>query len=336
MKDPKISLLMCVYNAAEFLRQSIDSVLNQTFTDFELLIGEDGSTDNSFEIISGYKDPRIRIFRNPQNKGIGYSCNQLIRESRGEYLGRHDSDDISLPTRLQRQMDFFEKHPEIGICGTNITVFGDRSQKKFYPQNDEEIRAYLILNDPFCTSTVLFKKPETPIYFNESLVVSEDYAFFFELSKVSKMANLPENLLNYRWHPNNITQLRKDIKADSANQVRATIISQTLSYQLEEHENRLMNLVSDRTPLTQIELELLEALLIKLIHKNHEVKYYSSQALQNLIFHQWLTNCLRLRNTSITQKIRIDLSSELFKLSSLVHLISWRNFRSFTHTLFLS
>jgi len=337
MKDPKLSLLMCVYNAAEFLQQSIESILNQTFTDFELLIGEDGSTDNSFEIISSYKDPRIRIFRNPQNKGIGYTCNKLIRESKGEYLGRHDSDDISVPTRFQRQMDFFEKHPEITLCGTNVTVFGDKKQKKFYPLKDAEIRAYMILNDPFCTSTVIFKKPATPVYFNESLVVSEDYAFFFELSKCSKMANLPDHLLNYRWHPNNITQLRKDILADSANQVRATIISQSLDYQLEKNENRVMNLISDRRPISLADLKMLEALFLKLINKNREIKYYDQRSLQNLFFHQWLTNCFRMNDSNESgRRIKICVTSELFNFTKLLNFISWRNFRSFTNALFQS
>ncbi len=140
---------MCVYNAAEFLPQSIESILEQTFTDFELLIWDDGSTDNSFEIISSYQDSRIRIFRSPQNRGIAYTCNNLIRESKGEYLGRHDSDDISLPGRFQKQMEYFEKHPEISLCGTNVNIFGDKRQKKYYPLHDEEIRAYMLLNDPF-------------------------------------------------------------------------------------------------------------------------------------------------------------------------------------------
>lgn len=336
MKDPKLSVLMCVYNAAEFLQQSIESILVQTFTDFELLIWDDGSSDNSFEIISSYQDPRIRVFRNSHNKGIAYTCNNLIRESKGEYLSRHDSDDISLPGRFQKQMDFLQKYPEISLCGTNVTVFGDKRQKKFYPLRDEEIRAYMILNDPFCTSTVIFKRPEIPVYFDESLVVSEDYSFFFELSKFTKMANLADHLLNYRWHPKNITQLRKDILADSANQVRATIINQSICYQLEENEYRVMNIISDRSPISLEDLEMLEALFLKLIKKNQEVKYYCPRTLQNLFFHQWFTNCFRLHEISLTGKINVLLSSELFKLSGLIHFISWRNFRSFTNIIFQS
>lgn len=325
---------MCVYNAAEFLRQSIESILGQTFTDFELLIGDDGSTDNSFEIISSYKDDRIRIFRNPRNRGIAYTCNNLIRESKGEYLGRHDSDDISLPGRFQKQMDFFKKHPEIKVCGTNVTVFGDKRQKKFHPLHDEEIRAYMILNDPFCTSSVIFKKPDRPIYFEESLLVSEDYAFFYELSKYSRMANLPDHLLKYRWHPNNITQLRKEIMVESANQIRTEIINHTLNYQIEEFENRALNLAFDDKLKSSDDLKILEALFLKLIKRNREIKYYNQKVLQNLFFHHWFTNCFRLKGINPIGKTKIFLYSELFKISSLIHFFSWRNFRSFTNILF--
>lgn len=325
---------MCVYNAGEFLRQSIESILKQTFTDFELLIGDDGSTDNSFEIISSYKDPRIKIFRNPENKGIVYTCNNLIRESKGEYLGRHDSDDISLPWRFQKQMDFFEKNPKISVCGTNVTVFGDKRQKKYYPLRDEEIRAYMIINDPFCTSSVIFKKPASLIFFNELLELSEDYDLFFELSKFSKMANLSAHLLKYRWHSNNISQLRKDILVRSANQIRSEILNLTLSYQIKEHETRVLNLVFDFKLKSTVDLKILEALFLKLIKRNLEVKYYSQRTLQNLFFHQWLTNCLRLRDISIIRRIKICLSSQLFNHRNLINFISWRNFRSFTNVLF--
>ena len=325
---------MCVYNAAEFLQQSIESILEQTFTDFELLIWDDGSSDNSFEIISSYQDPRIRVFRNSRNRGIAYSCNNLIRESKGEYLSRHDSDDISLPGRFQKQMDFFEKHPKTKVCGTNVTVFGDKRLKKFYPLRDEEIRAYMILNDPFCTSTVIFKKPEIPVYFNESLVVSEDYSFFFELSKFTKMANLAEHLLNYRWHPKNITRLRKQLMVDSTNQIRSEILNHSLDYQIEEPETSVLNLAFENKLKSTADLNILEAFILKLIKRNQEVKYYHQTTLQNLFFHHWFTNCFKLKEINVPGKIKIFFTSELFKISSLLHFISRRNFRSFTNILF--
>ena len=334
MKDPRLSVLMCVYNAAEFLRQSIDSVLNQTFTDFELLIGEDGSTDDSFKIISEYEDPRIRIFRNSQNRGIVYTCNQLIRESRGEYLGRHDSDDISRPQRFQKQMDFFEKHPDITVCGTNVKVFGEKKQTKFYPQSNEEIKAYMILNNPFCTSTVIFKKPENDLFFRNSLEPSEDYGFFFELSKFCQIANLSEHLLNYRWHANNVSTQRKDKMAETADQIRLEILSQTLNYQIKEREVLVLNQISDRNATSPEDLMIFEALAIKLLKKNEEVKYYNQRTIQNLFFHQWLTNCLRIKDTTITKRIKTCVTSELFNQRSLINFISWRNFRSFSNALF--
>jgi hypothetical protein len=147
------------------------------------------------------------------------------------------------------------------------------------------------------------------------------------------MANLADHLLNYRWHPKNITQLRKDILADSANHVRASIINHSFSYQLEENENKVMNLISDRRPISLEDIKMLEGLFLKLINKNREIKYYNQQTLQNLFFHHWLSNCFRMKEISLIGKIKIFLSSELFKISSLIQFISWRNFRSFSSIL---
>lgn len=125
-------MIMPVYNAEEFLKESIHSILDQTFSDFELLIGDDGSTDRSLEIIRSFNDNRLILIRNDRNQGIANTLNRLIDASRGEFIARQDSDDLSLQKRLGKQVEFLEKNPEIGLCGTQITWFG--SKKKTNPR----------------------------------------------------------------------------------------------------------------------------------------------------------------------------------------------------------
>ena len=113
MKIPRLTVIMPAYNAEEFLEESISSILNQTYSDFELLIGDDGSTDRTMEIIQSFCDDRIIVMRNEKNLGIPCTLNRLIKASKGEYIARQDSDDISLPKRLEKQVDFLDKNPEI-------------------------------------------------------------------------------------------------------------------------------------------------------------------------------------------------------------------------------
>src|SRR3990167_9325600 len=145
--NPLVTVLMPVYNGKKYLKEAIESVLNQTFRDFEFLIIDDGSTDKSAEIIKSFNDARIRLERNVTNLGLIKTLNNGLTLSRGKYIARMDCDDISLPKRLSVQVNFMEKHPEIGICGSWVKVMGLKQEfVNRYPQKHEETRAYLLLN----------------------------------------------------------------------------------------------------------------------------------------------------------------------------------------------
>ncbi|MDQ3072975.1 MAG: glycosyltransferase family 2 protein, partial [Bacteroidota bacterium] len=118
---PLVTVLTSVYNGEEYLREAIESILNQSFTDYEFLIVNDGSTDKTAEILAGYFDPRIRIIHNNKNKGLSFSLNSGLEASFGVYVARQDADDISLRDRLRKQVDFMEKNPQIHVCGTWFT-----------------------------------------------------------------------------------------------------------------------------------------------------------------------------------------------------------------------
>ena len=127
---PKISVLMPTYNGAKLLSETIDSILNQTFKDFEFIIINDCSPeDETDKIIAKYNDPRIRYIYNDKNLGISGSSNKGISLARGKYIARQDHDDISLPTRLEEQYNYMESHPEVGICGTYSKSFGQKFLK---------------------------------------------------------------------------------------------------------------------------------------------------------------------------------------------------------------
>jgi len=319
---------MPAYNAEKFLEESISSILNQTFPDFELLIGDDGSTDRTLEIIRSFSDKRIIVIRNEKNLGIPYTLNRLIKASKGEYIARQDSDDISLPKRLEKQVAFLDKNPEIGVCGTQITWFGSKRKRIRVPLKDEDIKASMLVFNPICQPTVMYRKSCLTKQYNPSFEVAEDYDLCYELSKKTKLANLPDFLLKYRWHENSISRTKENLMDETVKSIKATIFRETFAYQIKEKETKLLDLVTESNLTSFNDLAFFEKFLLKLRSKNKETAYYNEKALQRRIFRLWSSACFKLKGISTIKKIRTYLQSELFSINDFRHLISQRIFLS--------
>jgi glycosyltransferase involved in cell wall biosynthesis len=206
-------VVLAVYNGELYLKEAIDSILSQTFNDFELVIINDGSTDTTAEIISTYNDPRIVYIDNGINKGLIFSLNLGLSQSRGKYIARMDADDIALPKRLQIQYNFMESHPEIGVCGSIIEAFYEGSQKKLliqFPEDDIAIRTYTYFQAPFCHPTVMLRKEIITKYnieYPKGFYRAEDYALWTEILKYTQGHNIQSVLLRYRKHEGSETSL---------------------------------------------------------------------------------------------------------------------------------
>ena len=200
MKDPLVSIVMPAYNAQEFIAESIDSILNQTYQNFEFIIIDDGSEDKTAKIIEGYKDQRIKFISRP-NKGLSASCNEGIEISKGKYIARQDADDISEPHRLRKQVDFMERNPGIGLLGSNYTVIDKKSVPSIttdvFTAPDDLKLAEVFINQ-FGHGSVMLRKDvlPNPTYTNK-YKISQDYDLWNRLSHEAMVANLKEPL--YKW-----------------------------------------------------------------------------------------------------------------------------------------
>ncbi len=197
----RVSVVLPVFNGAASLGGAIGSILAQTLLDFELLVINDGSKDESANVARSFNDPRIRVIDLEANLGLIAALNIGLAEARGEFLARMDHDDIAHPERLQRQVDAMMAH-DVVICGSAIQPFGTISGRPIsYPLTDIEIRAVLPVVSPFAHPTVTMR---TDICRTLGYVPSakhcEDYDLWWRLSQHGKMMNLPEALLNYRFH----------------------------------------------------------------------------------------------------------------------------------------
>ena len=216
-KPPQVTVVMSVYNTASFLRESIESILAQTFTDFEFLIIDDCSTDSSREIIRSYSDPRIRLFCNDKNLALIKSLNKGLQLARGDYIARHDSDDISLPLRLEKEVQFLEANKNVGLLGSYfiaINEAGDFLQYFRPPTDSDTLRRKLLVKNSFAHGTVMFRKEciEKVGCFREELKHCEDYDLWLRVSQFFELANLPFYLYKWRLNINSVSLANKHIQ----------------------------------------------------------------------------------------------------------------------------
>lgn len=219
---PKISVILPVFNAQTYLRESIESILSQSFTNFELIIINDGSTDQSLEIIQSYTDERIKLI-NQANAGLPISLNRAIAVAKGQYLARQDADDISLPSRLAEQAAYLDEHPACALLGSWANILVDNSptdRALQHPHLNGDIALKILFFNCFVHSSVMIRKSaleKSGLYPEErEKFPPEDYDLWLRISRSFEVANIPKALLQYRELPNSISRTKLQIMQERA------------------------------------------------------------------------------------------------------------------------
>jgi hypothetical protein len=205
MSSPRVSVLIPTRNAARYLRECVDSILSQTFVDFEVLFIDDNSTDNTINIIRSYKDPRFVLLKGPC-KNLAAALNFGMRQAKGELIARMDADDIAHPERLQKQVDYLDQRPDFGVCGTLFQEFIDG---KAIHDHMDNVRYTDLLDGCYVGHpTAMFRSElfrENELFYNESISYSEDYELWTRVIRLTQIGNLPEVLLWYRRHKQSVS-----------------------------------------------------------------------------------------------------------------------------------
>lgn len=263
----EVTVLMPNYNNAPFLKEAIDSILNQTFKNFILLIVDDGSTDNGVDIIKTYSDNRIQLIIKEQNSGIVDTLNIGLNHITTNYFMRMDGDDISAPNRMQLLYDFMEKNPTIGACGSNMIHFGTSNHVTNYSLNPHKIKARLIFNGGLSHAgsifrTNIFKKNN--IFYSNDHPYMEDYHLFLTLKNHTDFANIPDVLYHYRLLSHNssiknhhtllirykeiykkiLSELRIELTDKNVNLHLEFFLGNQLSFKIKEYKNWMKLLIS--------------------------------------------------------------------------------------------
>lgn len=289
-----VTVLLPVYNASAYLRECIDSILNQTYTDFELLVINDGSTDNSEEIILSYTDKRIRYVKNETNIKLIATLNKGIDLATGKYIARMDSDDICLPQRLEKQVAFMEANGMVGVCGTWVKTLGlEKDYEVKFRQGHDEIKFQLFFSNYLHHPTVMLRKSvltEHNIKYGNYLHI-EDYEMWVRMSRLCNIEILPQVLLIYRCHGQNISVVNKDFQENYSAQIRKMQIDELRFDYSPEELNTYEAWINNRMPADIDSLTMLVEFFNKLVvanrnaglFKQHIVERYFAIKSVNLI-----------------------------------------------------
>lgn len=214
MEKPLVSVLMPAYNAEKYIAEAIESILNQTYKNFELIIIDDFSTDRTWEIIQKYqkKDKRISAFQNAENLYIAKNRNALLKKAVGKYIAWQDADDISLPNRIQKQVELLEKNPDVGIVGGYLLFYQDDKviSTRKYDTTDDKLRQKIFRYSPVAQPAAMIRKEcfERVGEYNPKYPPAEDIDMSFRIGKYYKFANLSEPVIKYRQYDESATFLR--------------------------------------------------------------------------------------------------------------------------------
>lgn len=206
-----LTVIMPVYNAELYLEESIESILNQTFSDFTLILINDNSSDDSQAIIDHFTevDPRVQCIKNNNNLGPAKSRNIAIDSVKTEFIAFMDADDKAIPTRFEKQLNFLKSNPEVGVCGSWSTFFGEKNNVLSHNVNHDEIKVGFLSHCAILNPTVLLRRASLGnLRFPEYMIVAEDYSLYSQLISITRFHNIPQSLLFYRWHPKNTSKTK--------------------------------------------------------------------------------------------------------------------------------
>jgi len=303
---PRVTVLMPVYNGEKYLREAIESILTQTFTDFEFLIINDGSTDTSADIIKSFNDVRIKLVDNKKNLGLIATLNKGLDLACGEYIARMDCDDISLPERLKKQVLFMDNNQNVGVCGTWFQWIGESVKKTLcFETNNESIKCGLLFNSRIGHPTVMLKKKDfikNNLYYYDTAKHVEDYELWTRACQFTDVANIGEVLLLYRIHPQQVSQVMSVEQKESLKRVRLTQIRklgiEPTNKEIEIHQN-LSHYSENNNSFSPKEVD---EWAIKLLKANACKKIYHEEELIRVLSGRWVAlyvNMIRKRNISM-------------------------------------
>lgn len=297
-----VSVIMPVYNCVAYIEDAVSCVLNQTFTDFELLIIDDASTDGTTTILKKFTDTRIKLILKPVNQGVSSAVNDGFRLAKGKYIARMDGDDVIVKERLEKQVDILDNNPNIYICGSLVQYFGNSNSVVSFKETHEEIITELLLYCSICMGASMFRRKELSSYFfDENKKSGEDYDFWTKVAWLGEIYNIQEVLLLYRMHDNQASKQHKQQQILDDIEIRLFLFKK-IHYDVNRYPDELIvKMLLLNQSITIKDLVLFLRWLQELIISNNSTQIFPQKELNKVLckIKRSLLFSLYFKNTSI-------------------------------------
>lgn len=296
---PRLTVLLPVYNAAPYLGEAVRSVLGQSFVDFELLAIDDGSTDESLDILRSFDDPRMRVERNDANLGLIATLNKGLDLARGEYVARMDGDDVAMPRRFEAQVALLDGDARLGACGMFIETFGfGRSKVLRYPVRNEQVQCHLLGYTPMAHPTVMFRKPmfdHHGLRYDRNFPHAEDYDLLERASHCFRLANIPEVGLRYRLHATQVSRVHSDILQESVSRIRSRRMKRFLQDECSEGVPSMLDIFFNTgRHVTSDEISAVRNWIDMVLDRNRCTRIFNDAELSEFLEARWINVCNRV------------------------------------------
>lgn len=316
MKNPLISVVLPIFNVELYIYDAIQSVLNQTIQDFEIIVIDDCSTDKTVDVVISFKDERIKIITKEQNKGLIDSLNIGFKTATGKYIARIDGDDINMPERFQKQLEILENNIEIKVCGCWLERFGNSNQIIKHKEYHDEIVAQLLISCSMSLGSVILNREWAQKFtFYENKKHVEDYDFWSRVAWSGKFYNIQEVLYYYRAHESQVTQLHSSTQRQGDIEIKLFLFKK-LNYNTEIFLDEIITkMLLLNKPIKIWEFKLFLRWLRELVCLNNKMQVYSVIELKNVL--------IRIRRTALFsiyfRKSSIGITKE-WRAKALFHL----------------
>lgn len=330
MNQPLVSILLPAYNAELFIISALESILNQTYSNLEIIVINDGSTDNTEQIINTLTDDRIKLINNDNNLGLIKTLNKGIDFCNGKYIARMDADDISYPTRIEKQVSTMEENPSVGICGTWFETYtnNEPTGHSKYPANNDEIQINQLHKISLCHGTAIFKKQVLlDNKFDSDFAHAEDFELWSRIKNCTKMKNIQEVLYRVNRHGENVSIKNQAIQENNTIRIIQKQLNEISGEEITKEQVRLyVQLCYSNFNLSTLEIEQIGQLNKILKNGSKHMNLVDPASFNLYINNKWNHLCLnniKSKKASYTlwKKYRLNSNDILMKLKFLVKVI---------------
>lgn len=304
-KSPLVSVLIPTKNAQQYCKEAVLSIINQLYHNFEILIIDDHSTDNTVKIIHNLRESNIRLYKNP-GKGIVDALNFGIKLAQGKYLTRMDADDLSFPSRIKHQVSYLERHKDIGVLGTGIKIIGDTVREVKFPTSSAEIKYELLFENVLAHPSIMIRKSNIPanlLRYQRQYQNAEDYALWTQLINITNFANLGEVLLSYRHHSGQVSHAHVKSQDRLREKIQIELLKRIGVRQYNSLAHR--NLRDQRTNLSRSSLVIVYHWILSIVNANNSSKILEPKDLTFRLGQRWFHMVLDSSRLSDIQKLSL-------------------------------